>query len=149
MEESELTDALNRAASIVLEEWAMAFLSEGSEAGIDTPLEASVIFNGDIGVSGTVSLVASQKLAEAICRSVLGVADDEELDIVSRIDALKEMVNLVGGHFLTQAYGTTPVFQLSAPECKVLSDGGFAPEGYSTWLSADDEPVGLKVVIHP
>ncbi len=151
MNENNIKEALDKVATVVLEDWAMAFVGETPEgftaSETTIPVEASVMFSGNIGVSGQLFVMADHALAETVCRSVLGMDGDEELDIISKIDALKELVNVLGGHFLTEAFGKTPVFQLSAPECRdvEIAEVDSLSSKYTNWYSPDDHVIGIRV----
>jgi len=143
--------AITKATTIVLEDWAMAFLGETPEKidgeSLPDPIEASVVFTGNSGIKGRLSVLTDSAMAETVCRSVLGMDSEEELDIVSKIDALKELVNVLGGHFLTEAFGAKLVFELSTPECHelVATDLSQISKNYQNWFTADDHFIGVKV----
>lgn len=151
MKDELIKQALDRATTVVLEDWAMAFVGEAPNgftlSDSTIPVEASVMFSGNTGVSGQLFVIADHALAEVVCRSVLGMEEGEELDLISKVDALKELVNVLGGHFLTEAFGKNPVFQLSAPECRDLEmkEVESVSSKYTNWYCPDDHVIGVRV----
>jgi CheY-specific phosphatase CheX len=72
-------------------------------------LEFSGIAQGSIG------LWADEGFAQLIAANMLGVDTDDEGASCRATDALKEVLNMIVGNFLTEAYGEEPVFDLGIP----------------------------------
>jgi len=66
--------------------------------------------------SGELGLIMERPLASLIAARILGLenANDVFDDMID--DAMRELINVVCGHFLTLMYGYTPVFKNSVPK---------------------------------
>lgn len=85
-----------------------------SIAPFETPmLNARISFSGPR--SGDLGLLVEPPLAGLISSRMIGIDQSEALiqDMID--DAVKEMLNVVCGQFLTQMFGHRPVFSLSIP----------------------------------
>lgn len=99
---------------------AMAGISaEVIEAREIPPFEAPLVnariaYNGPY--SGDLGLMIEQPLAELIGTHMLGFGPGEHLiqDMID--DAVKELLNVVCGRFLTLMFGNKPVFSLNVPQ---------------------------------
>jgi len=104
-------------------------------------VHAHISFAGEN--SGEIGLLFDPDLASLLAARILGLeAKDQLLDDMVE-DAVKELLNVVCGQFLTLSFGETPVFslsvphvfQLGAPACRALLKGphviAFLVNGYT------------------
>jgi len=104
-------------------------------------VHAHIIFTGES--SGEIGLLFDPSLASLLAARILGIdAKDQLLDDMVE-DAVKELLNVVCGQFLTLSFGETPVFSLTvphvfplgAPACRALLKGphviAFLVNGYT------------------
>lgn len=105
------------ALSSVLEEMAFIFTDELSREDIPADPGKSLLvemgFQGDH--SGKISLVAQLPLCHELAVNILGTEEEEVTDTMAS-DALKEVLNMACGQFLTSLFGTEPLFDLTVPE---------------------------------
>lgn len=105
----------------VLENMAFVFAEplESDELDNDSGpfFEVSMGFTGP--KKGTIGMVAPVSLCLEMGSNMLG--DDELEDTEPAADALKELLNIVCGQFLTKFYGQEPVFDLSVPVIKEIT----------------------------
>ena len=90
--------------------------------------------------TGTMQVWAARPLLKILAANMLGIEDTDPVAEKSGCDALCEVLNMVVGNSLTEAWGPGPVFHLAIPEIldvSRLSDD--AEEGF--WISADDHPI--------
>jgi hypothetical protein len=100
----------------------------------------SLTFSGK--PSGELCMWVSPGFACFAAANMLGDDADSEESRAKGLDALKELLNMIVGNFITSAYGDTPVFELGIPQNRdrsfLLED---AAEADSFWLEADGNPV--------
>lgn len=77
---------------------------------LNVKVEYSGRHNGELG------LIMEQPLANRIASRILGT--DNTADVTDEMieDAIRELINVVCGHFVTLMYGYTPVLKLSIPK---------------------------------
>jgi len=77
---------------------------------LNVRVEYSGRHNGELG------LIMEQPLAMRIAARILG--NDSTVDVSDEMieDAIRELINVVCGHFVTLMYGYTPVLKLSIPK---------------------------------
>lgn len=81
----------------------------------DDPIEVRMVFSGDF--CGELALLAPSALARELCANMLGA---DVCDIIAgdrALDALKELVNVLCGHIVTEIAGEGPAFNLQPPDC--------------------------------
>lgn len=108
----------------VLEKQAFLFAEE-TEADELPPqqgkiLSAQISFSGNF--SGTISLYVTEKMCCEIAANFLGVDADAADTVTKAPDALKEILNVICGNFLTAAAGDGPVFDLAIPQASEYDD---------------------------
>lgn len=87
-------------------------------------VEANMAFHGPFG--GNLSLALPREAELEIAANFLGKeADDPEVAKCAE-DSLKEILNVVCGHMLTALAGEDPVFDLSIPKVRDLSDADWS-----------------------
>ncbi len=102
--------------SDVLGELAFVFPSEPDE---DTPkprytLQARIAYSG--AKSGMLRLRCDGRFASTIAANLLGLDPEDSAAEQARLDALKELLNVLAGNLVTELYGTEGLFELSIPE---------------------------------
>ncbi len=93
------------------------------------PMHAHITFEGPS--SGELGLLMENSLAADLASRILGVDESRDLLQEMVVDAVKELLNVICGQFLTQRFGYEPaftlgvprVFPLSAQACNVLITG--------------------------
>lgn len=76
---------------------------------------------------------------QELAKNVLGLDMDEEASAEEGQDAINELLNVIGGQFLTNCYGEKPMFHLSIPEVK--------PCGWSDWEELFQQEGTLKFLV--
>ena len=87
-------------------------------------LHATMSVSG--GVRASVGLAAPVTLCGEFAANVLGVETVDEAAEAHASDALRELLNITCGRFLTSLYGEEPVFDLGPPRAKELDAAGWA-----------------------
>ncbi len=130
--------------SDVLANLAFMFIDESQAEPPPGPwLETSIQYQG--AVRGRLSLCCPREFSETLAANLLGV-DSMELEGAGPAeDAIRELLNVVCGQFVTARYGTETVFHLSIPEVRPLGDGppGLTADGEQCELSVEGQPVRL------
>jgi CheY-specific phosphatase CheX len=103
-------------------------------------LGVRITFSGD--ASGEFRLWAPASLARSIAANMLGLDPGVSIAEEKLVDALKEIVNIIVGNFLTEMYGTGIAATLGLPS---LLDPAALAEAYGNpdalWLSVEGEAV--------
>lgn len=135
----------------VLEQMAFIFADECSEEEMcQTPedsLSARMEFSGER--KGSVTLIAPVDLCREIAVNMLGT-ETEDLSSSMIMDALREVLNMACGRFLTDRFGLEPVFDLTVPKVTRLDAAGWeeAGKGENTIrLIAEDYPLLASIEI--
>lgn len=109
-------------------------------------IEVKMGFAG--GMQGAMALVVPAEMPVRIAANVLGMEPDDEFVVERGIDAVKEVLNVTCGRFLTLYAGEKPVFDLSVPETATWSaqqwQAMLAEPGTLAFL-VDDMPVLLAL----
>jgi hypothetical protein len=137
----EQVDALTSVVCDVLEASAFSFADpcakdELPEARGDL-FEAEITFSGE-KQQGTIRLAAPAELAAVFSAEMLALDRDEVSDLQAA-DALKELLNVVCGQWLTAVWGVDPVFRLTVPQMKALTD--------TEWRSICERPGARALVV--
>lgn len=136
-------ETLERVISEVAEGAAFVFtdkLAQEPAPGSWSPVGVQLSFHGDPG--GRIRLWADPGFARLAAANMLGV--DEESDEAGErgIEALKELLNIIVGRFITSAYGDDRVFELglpaSVPPALISSDHTAENQ---CWIDADSHPL--------
>jgi len=138
-----LTDILGR----VLEESAFILAEPGEEPErwSGAVLRACIAFESTRG--GTLRLLTNPQAASEIAANMLGIDQgDEEAQSNGRA-AVSELLNVLGGAFLTRYFGTAVPSQLGLPDTELLAA---PPEGVHRTCAAavrleSGEPVVLEL----
>jgi len=134
--------------SVVIEKLAFMFVEEAEEEkSIETDskfLKARMTFNG--AMAGAFTLVVSEKMCSDIAANILGIDSVNKIGKAKMRDALKEVLNVVCGNFLTALAGDKSVFELSLPvvsEINEKSKKTLLNERNALELIIDNRPVLL------
>lgn len=102
----------------------LAFMFTDDEPAEPSPgsiwLEGTIRYRGP--VSGTLTLVCPLEFCRMLAANLLGLDADEPEAEARAPDALRELLNVVCGQYVTAAFGHDKVFDLSIPEARVLSE---------------------------
>lgn len=132
----------------------MAFVSverdqDFMESGVpEESLLAEMSFSGKY--SGSVRLAAPLELCREIAVNMLGT-ESEDLSAAMLRDALREVLNMSCGQFLTESYGTDLVFNLTVPDVTGLDEEGWETISSSPGfcrLTTEEHPLLVKVEMH-
>ena len=108
---------LKSVCEMVLEQIAFLF-SESAEERVDISGDdwyyGTMEFCGPL--LGTMQIATRYQLSRLLAANMLGVEPEEEQSVRCAGDAVKELLNIVCGRFLTEAFGEDTVFTLSAPD---------------------------------
>jgi len=115
----------------------------------ETFINVSISYKGNR--AGAVFFIVSDKTAKILAYNILGIDENEEdLPSESYMDALKELLNIICGQFITAMFGDEPVFDLTVPETKIISLDEWQESidsGNFLALNVDDEPILIKSII--
>ena len=118
---------LETAISDVLEQQAFMFSDPCDKAELHPDSEsyyhATLVFEG--AVQGTLELAISIELSQELAANILGIEPDDTDIAEAAPDALKELLNVICGQFLTASYGSGSVFRLSIPDLKQTDPSGW------------------------
>ncbi len=103
----------------------------------DRCFKANIVFEGN-GRKGSIDVMAPLKWCEKLARNVIGLEDDAPITLEQSKDALSELTNLTGGHYLTNEYGDGPVFKMGVPDITEAS--------LEEWLKISDLPNSFQVL---
>ncbi len=111
-----LTDILGH----VLEESAFILAEPGQEPAQwdGSILRACIAFESTRG--GTLRLLTNAQAASEIAANMLGIDQGDEEARTSGRAAVSELLNVVGGAFLTRYFGTAVPSQLGLPDTEIL-----------------------------
>ena len=145
MNNTEIKENAMRIISRILEDAAFIFtdlMEDKDKPQLDSwnPQGLSLSFTGC--PSGYFRIWAGNEFARYVAANMLGVEVEQEDAPQKGIDALKEILNIIVGNYLTTVYGENTLFELGLPE-KVSAEE-FSRDYNSTnaiWLQADGNPV--------
>jgi|GEM_PF-909267 len=98
-------------------------------------------------VNGELRMWLSEPLSKTITANMLGVDNRDECSEEREVDAVKEILNMILGNYLTDAYGLEAIFHLGIP--RILPPHALLDsyDDLHFWLDAEGEPFLLS--IHP
>jgi hypothetical protein len=103
-------------------------------------LGVSLSFSGDI--DGEFRFWASPELTQGIAVNMLGLDQADPLSEARLSDALREIVNIIVGNFLTDMYGDGVIATLGLPRMiDAAALGADCANANAQWLSVDGNPV--------
>ena len=103
----------------------------------DSYIHSTISFSGD--QAGILGISTSPDLCLQLAANVLGIDIEEENSMSEAYDALKELINIVCGQFLTKVYGDTGTFDLSPPNIIEISGVEWKS------LIEDEETIGIII----
>lgn len=132
--------------SEVLANLAFMFTDEGEFVSDpdDQWLETTIDYNGPN--TGTLILNCEREFSNTLATNLLGLDPEEQTEDRHALDATKEFMNIVCGQFVTAAYGSEDVYDLSIPEINTLEeapDFSTNAEDETSILSVDGKPIQL------
>lgn len=140
---------LRSSAERILEGAAFLFTDELQPMDIPSPHQEW----GQVGVrlefhgphSGELRMWLPLSLSRMVAVNMLGLDDSEDCSEEKELDAVKEILNMILGNYLTDAYGVQDVYQLGIP--RVLHPDEFAPtlDYPHLWLSVEGQPFLLAL----
>jgi hypothetical protein len=150
----QIKEVVSRVGKLVLEDWGMTFADQSLAEEIPFAPDDQVILSKmncvhNDKVVARVAAVCSPEFAKLLCSNVLGDEDSSEL---SQNDVLGELVNIFGGHFITEGIDQDDVIHLTAPDVKRIawtdcSEISNQDRSETVILEADDFPVLFFVKI--
>jgi hypothetical protein len=137
----------------VLEAAAFIFtdrMGDGDKPALDTWQAEGVSLRFSGKPSGIVHMWVSNGFARCVAANMLGIDQESGAAQEKGLDALKEMLNMIVGNFLTAAFGEALVFELGLPE---KTSPAFMEKHYnsksSLWLQAEGNPVLFVIETNP
>lgn len=122
MSDSQALDIFGNTLTMVLETMAFAFADEVDSAediaGEGSYFKVQMSFKGPF--TGSVLFFCNDDLAMEVATNTLGTDPDDVTDPMKG-DALKEMLNMACGQYLTARFGDDPVFDLSVPQIEQIT----------------------------
>ena len=145
---------LERVRDYVLEEMAMMMLEPFHEIGdpFETDSDYYVVRARYKGVfKGALTVICQLPFADLLPKNLLGILGDESVSDSDRLDALKELTNVISGNFLLDAFGEETVFDL--PEFDVMKlpagEGHALLNDQYIYCTGDCAPFGICFEIDP
>ena len=137
--------------SSIFEDFAFMFVEEALDLETNSVGEcfrAKIEFKSK-SKKGYLEVVAPEEFCDETAENILGT-DVEELPAGSGENALKELLNISCGYFLSEKFGIDEVFDLSIPVASPVSQEEwnllFNNKQYTTFL-VDESPVLARFVI--
>ncbi len=140
------TPTLPKIFSNILSDMAFIFTSE-LDADAPPPvltLKVRIRYTGPN--CGTLELRCGGHFAATLAANLLGVEPTDSEADQGRLDALKELMNVVCGNLVTELYGTQGLYELSIPEVSpMLPDEPCPPipDAEVFRFLAEDQPIEL------
>ena len=98
-------------------------LIEDCEMPEEGAVEVAIGFSGP--ASGTLELLCGLDFSRELAANSLGAEPEDIEDDDEAIDAVKELLNVVCGRFLTEKYGDGAVFHLEIPRARPSAAGAW------------------------
>jgi CheY-specific phosphatase CheX len=145
-----LVDTARESAIRTLERAAFLFTDEITEKKIpqigDDWQQKGVSLDYTGPFQGELRLWMPESLSRMIASNMLGIDEGMDLAKQEEDDALKEILNIILGIYLTDAYGNEPVFHLGIPQ--ILSSEQWVDSVRANsyfWMDVEGEPVLMSV----
>ena len=136
----------------VLEALAFMFVEQAEPDDVpdtvDGIIEVGICFTG--AANGSLKLITTQAVCDEVAINLLGCFDASELSPESSRDAIKELINITCGQFLTATAGTKPVFNLNPPTVIDTDNNTWSQmkDDESSYIfTIDDEPIIINIQI--
>jgi hypothetical protein len=149
---ADFSQVLTEVAQFTVEDWGMMIAEPADEIALTQGEDcylAEMDFEGDDGFRGRISILCQGGFAAALTRNLLGMDAGEEVTVEQSLDALREMANVITGHFVTEAFGEDERFALLSPGSRAItySEALTLAAENCVGLVGDDELVILKHVV--
>ncbi|HSQ43276.1 MAG TPA: chemotaxis protein CheX [Fibrobacteraceae bacterium] len=112
---------------------------ETPDMAVWTALGMKLSYEGP--VRGELRLWLEEGLAHTLAVNMLGLEDGETIPLARELDAAKEILNMVVGNFITEAFGSEDVYHLGIPE---VLDRSEIEESLATpkhfWVDIEGKP---------
>lgn len=143
-------DVFKHVSTKILEEWGMMIVDETVDAKkMFEPSEnyyvSMVNFKGRGTMNGNYTVLCQSKFVDCLAHNLLGT--DEEVTEEQKLDALKEMSNVLTGNLITEFYGADTTFDLMPPEAYTMPSelaGAVVDSKRTVAFCADDTPVAIS-----
>ncbi len=111
-------ESYKQVSSRILENWGMLLIDLSKDAKSQFDMDRSFFcattnFSGRGTDSGSYSIMCQEDLLAIIARNLIG--SEDAIPHEQRMDALKEMSNVLAGNLITAFYGDAPTFDLTPP----------------------------------
>ncbi len=135
----------------ILEDWAMMLAEpalENSTKVFNPEMPCYVAYLKFKGVvNGQYSVICQEGFARILAANLIG--EDENNSDSERMDALREMANVIGGNLLTTKWGEDTAFDLSSPNVELMSlekaDEYFHNQAFC--YLAEEQPVAVTFTL--
>lgn len=95
---------------------------------------------------GFCELWLSQSMAKTVAQNMLGLESLDDVTEQKMHDAAKEMLNMVLGNFLTDAFGVDDVYGLGIPQLESKSALPVETDPFiHVWLDVEGEPILFRL----
>lgn len=75
-------------------------------------------------VSGHLAIACEENFMTSLAANILGIDEKELVEEADKIDALKELLNVICGNFITSLEGSRGVFNLTIPTIRTITSTG-------------------------
>ena len=147
---SEFTDVLAGVVSDVFMAQTFAFAVECAKEELEVPerncLNATIRFKGP--EHGRLEMMLPCGIGAELAANMLGVEVEDREAQDNATDAVKELLNVVCGQFLTARFGLEPVFFLSLPQVEEVDLSvwqALAQARDSVGFMLDEEPLLMRL----
>ena len=139
--ENEQREVLIKILGTVLEQFAFMIgeTVEKEEIFIEGERYLHAIINFKGVQSGTLGIAIPAELGVVLASNILGIDEGDEVAVEKSVDALKELLNIFYGQFLTTVYGEEPVFDLSVPDVSEIDK--------VEWEKLLDSPDAIRMMV--
>lgn len=141
---------LKKTTTKILEDWGMMLVEDADADAVDFGGE-SPLYSSEVEMRGTfhgtLSVFAQEPFLATLAANILGNDAPSEDD---KLDAFKELGNILAGNFLTEAYGADLVFDVTQPRVSETNGEQLEKlEGQRVrfYFLADDAPVAVTFSI--
>lgn len=147
---ADFLEVFQKVSTKILEEWGMMIVDETADAKkMFAPSEnyyvSIVNFKGRGTMNGNYSILCQSQFVDCLAHNLLGT--DDPITEEQKLDALKEMSNVLTGNLITEFYGADTTFDLMPPEAYTMpSELAESVVGSKRTVAfcADDTPVAIS-----
>jgi len=151
MTDNAIKETLAKVAGRVLEDAAFIFtdnLDESCRPAADSWIAEGVSLDFSGQVTGELHMWAADGFARYAAANMLGIEEDSDGARQKGMDALKEILNMIVGNFLTEQYGQKKIFNLGLPR-QLPPDGCWqdCERAHALWLEAEGNVIMFVIAI--